>query len=411
MARGATIGAALLAGWLACMGPASAVAGRWELITGMRLKEEYNDNVYLLEQPLPGETITTMSADISAVRRDERTFFQMSGSLSAVGYSRSTGADSWDQEYRMSGSHSVTERLQLGGAAALIRDSRPDRDVESGGLVTSGLIRWQEQLSLNASYRNTPRTSSDLSYQLANQYYQGRETSDSLSHSVAVSVLHHLGWWLPNDTVSVEGNYGTTDYWTSTVASGQALAGYGFAIDELWRLSFGVGLDYSTTRFQEWRPAGLRTVPEFPFPVLVYALGDASSSELGWIARMLLDYHGEKVTASLQWGRDTYSSGEYGGLLSRDRILFRGERRLSEKATFSLLGEYIRFRSMDEDLVFAALDERTWRLGPGLRYRLGRDVDLAAEYAFTDRRNQVTGGESRQNKVSVTLSYDKDLLQ
>ncbi len=391
----------------------TAKAADWKLVSGLGLTEEYNDNILFQETPSALEMVTTLDGRLSAVKSTERGALKMSGSLSATEYSKSSSLNSWDQSYSLSVNRSLSERLQLGMSLGVVRDSRPDRYLNEGGLVTDTAVRWLEQTQLNASYAWSENTSSNISYAFSNQYFDGRDTGKSRSHGITMTTMFHPFWKPANSSIFTELRWGINDFFTSKVEEYTGVAGYGFSLSELWRLTLGGGLQYSrtTTKGQriEFRTNTLTSPPSLE--VVGRVPVDITGADRGWTSRMILDYHGEQVKATAQLYHDYYPASDYGSLAIRDRVVLKASQRLNVNMTVSLVSDYTRTQSIGNGHGSRGLDTRIWRLQPQLSYTLSKEVSLKVKYAYTNNLDRLTGIAEVQNRASVSLNFDRNLLE
>ncbi|MFW8602227.1 hypothetical protein ACOHYD_12205 [Desulfobacterota bacterium M19] len=397
---------------LSLLEPALAGAAEWKLVPDLGIKEEYNDNVLFVENPAGGEMITTLDGRLTAFRRTARSSVKMSGSLAAVRHAKSSYLDAWDQNYSLSLNRRMTERLQMGISTSVARDSRADRYLDEGGLVTDISNRWLEQVQLSSNYVWSEKTSSSFSYAFSNQHYQGRAQGASRSQEITVGTMFHPLWKPANSSVFTELKLGINDFSTSKVDEYSMALGYGYSVNELWRLTLGGGMQYSRTTM-EGRNVWFRldTTPTPHFVAVASIPVENSWSDIGWLTRIILDYHGERMKGSMRLSHDYYPASDYASLAVRDRVSLKADHRLNKKISVSLSGEYVHTRSVGGGLDSRVLNTIIWRLKPRFSYTPSKDVSLRVVYAYTSNLNRLTGIKEVQNRVNIAFNFNMNVLK
>ncbi len=397
---------------LSLLGPAMAGAAEWKLVPGLGIKEEYNDNVLFVENPAGGEMITTLDGRLTALRRTARSSVKMSGSLSVVRHAKSSYLDAWDQNYSLSLNRRMTERLQMGISTSVARDSRVDRYLDEGGLVTDTSNRWLEQVQLNGNYAWSENTSGSFSYTFSNQHYKGRDLGASRSQEITLGAMFHPLWKPANSSIFTELKLGINDFSTSKIDEYSLAVGCGYSVNELWRLTLGGGMQYSRTT-REGRNVGFRleTTPTPHFVAVTSIPVENSWSDIGWLTRIILDYHGERMKGSIRLSHDFYPASDYASLAVRDRVLVKADHSLNEKMSVSLSGEYTHTRSVGGGLDSRILNTIIWRLKPRFSYTLSKNVSLRAAYAYTSNLDRLTGIKEVQNRVNMALNFSMNVLK
>lgn len=300
----------------------------------------------------------------------------------------------------------------MGISTSVARDSRVDRYLDEGGLVTDISNRWLEQVQLNGNYSWSEKTSGSFSYTFSNQHYKGRDLGASRSQEITLGAMFHPLWKPANSSIFTELKLGTNDFSTSKIDDYSLVVGYGYSVNELWRLTLGGGMQYSRTT-REGLNVGFRleTVP-IPHFVAVTAIPVENSwSDIGWLTRIILDYHGERLKGSIRLSHDFYPASDYASLAVRDRVLVKADHSLNEKMSVSLSGEYTHTRSVGGGLDSRILNTIIWRLKPRFSYTLSKDVSLRAAYAYTSNLDRLTGIKEVQNRVNIALNFSMNMLK
>jgi uncharacterized protein (PEP-CTERM system associated) len=113
-----------------------ASAGEVQLIPFAEVLEQYNNNVFLTQENARSAVITTFSPGIALARINERIDASLSSGLSWSRYDDDVHLDSLDHSHKGALHYRVTERLGVSAGAEYTKDSRPERDLRTTGLVS-----------------------------------------------------------------------------------------------------------------------------------------------------------------------------------------------------------------------------------------------------------------------------------
>lgn len=386
--------AALLALLTALVAPAAPLgAAEFRLTPSLSLKEEYNDNIYLESADQKSDFVSTLTPGLELFRRSERLETQLSARLNGVVYARGNGPDALDQTYRGRVAFRPTPRLSLSADGGYTRDSQPDRDLETTGLVIKSKYRkrMDAQGALQATLSET--TEASLSYAFSQELYDDPATSDIRSHTATLVLIRDLSALLPLTKGRLIAGYATYDFDTSTVDNWSLMAGASRSLSELWSVQLDGG--------------GRRTRTENEYPA-AYG-GDESDSSWGWVAKLALTYSGELLSGNVSFSRDMTAASGRNGATERTSLTASARRRLSEELSANLSAGY--FINNSEGGGSDDGDEDSFNAGMGISWQLNLDTQLEAGYQYN--RVMYSGSQSDvdRHRLYLRLVLNWPLLQ
>lgn len=375
----------------------AALAGEFSLVPSLNLNGEYNDNILFAVAAPQSSFISTLSPHLTLNQRSERLSVLLDAGLSYLNYSARHDLDSLDQAYRGQFHYRLTPRLNLQASAGFDRDSRPDRFVETSGLVTT---RESDRQSYNGAFDMalTEKLSGQLAYVYQQVDYRGSSVSGEQLHSVTSGLLYDLSEVVPLLKLRTNLAYSNSGYTTATVENYSTTVGFSYPLHELWSIQADAGGRYTRSTFDK------------PVSNSVAAL-EQSSEDIGWVASMALTYRGELNSASLGVSRTVQNAAGRSSSTELTAVTAEVRHRFSYELSGSLSGGYYQNSSVSEQFSSQAIDETTYRIRPVLRYEFSRDLFLECSYEFGFVQNHETGSEARRNKANVRLSMKHALFE
>lgn len=369
---------------------ARTVAGEEvRLVPSLTLQEEYNDNIFFTATGEKRAFISSISPAVGLSGRSERLDARLTARLDGLLYEGNGSLNSIDQAYSGRLGYRLTEMVQVGMDGRFTRESRPDRSIESTGLVEA--IKSSRQFyGISGESVWSEKTMSSAAYSFERVDYDDREDLDSQSHTATLGLVHQLGFHLPG--LNGRGNLGFNRnlFSTTTVDSFSATIGASYALHELWSATADLGGRYtrSEVRVARLSPQGIENEEQ-------------TTNDTGWLANVALSYRGELSSGNLVFLRNVTVASGFGGAAERTALVLGLNRRLSFELSARISAGYYLNQSEQGEFSNQAIDETTFRINPSLRYEFSPELAVEASYQYTRISYSLSDREAGQNRFLI----------
>jgi len=385
--------------WILSAG--SACGATLELVPSVEVRQEYNDNIFLTETARIDDFITTVSPGFSLISGSESLQSGLSARVERILYGENSDLNAWDQNYRGWYGRRITPRLHLSAEGEYTRDSRPDRDLLTTGLVLSAVNRERRQLSLSGEYRFSERTQATLSYGFQENEYQSAAFTDSRSHSVNLGFSNRL---TPVTIGQLNFGYARHRFADSTVENYTATVGTTLEGSERWNLFFAVGGRLTRS---EWEVAQLEFVPPASFRLVTVEQRD---QDWGLVGRGGLSVQGELTRGTLTLSRDVMTASGRSGATERSALTLNLTRQVTPRLSGRLsAGAYLN-QSGRGEFATTPIDEKTFRVSPVIHYEFSKEMFVEGSYAFTRIEDKQADSNTEQSLWLLRFSFRHSLL-
>jgi hypothetical protein len=379
---------------LMLMGVAEVDADDFKLAPSFSLKQEYEDNVFFTASA-KSSFITTASAGVSLLESTERFSTRLNARLDGLIYSPLSDLNALEQRYAALGTYLLTPLLQMDARAAFSRESRPDRLIDSSGLVVSQKSSHQNY-GVTGRAIMTEKLSAELGYAYDWADYHDPNVSNVEGHSVKALAQYDLGGTVPNLKLRGRAGFDTYRYAASSVDNSTLTVGASYPFHELWLIEGDLGARLTQADFTEGPGASGNTSPV-----------RHSSEGAGWVSNVTASYRGEADTAALTLSRDVQNAAGRSGAVETMAVTLQLTRRFSYELTGSMAAGYYMNSSKGNDLASRPIDETTIRFNPSLTYELSPHAALELFYEFALVQNDQTRSEARSNKVFLGFTFQR----
>jgi hypothetical protein len=377
--------------------PLPVLADELKLVSGLAVKEEYNDNIFLATANRQSDFVTTLTPSLEISSSTEIRALGLSGGLNRLIYSNHGTLDSLDFYAQGGVNYQFHPRLSLSAAASYVRDSRPDR-IDQGGLtLKSGSDRQSYQLSGN--YAISEKSTSTVSYSFSREDFDNSKSVATMVHSVNIGQDFKLNRYL--EQAKLVGNFGYSRNLTdiSQVDNYTVTVGLNKNIHELWNVSLNVGGRYTNSEFD--------TVSGSPLRPLAVTVKD---EDLGWIGNLAVAYGDDSTNVSLALNHDvTTASGRSGTTERTGALVNMSERFTRELSGFAGLG-YSWNRSGQNQFSSQPIDEKSIMANGGLRYDFSDYITFEGNYRFNTIFYANSSTRANQNIFMLRLTLRRDLM-
>ena len=160
-----------LLGLLLLIAPFPAAADEFKLTPSIVVREEYNDNILFATRGAQRDFITVAAPALTLSNRSETTDLNLRAALANYHYARYSFLNAVDPTLQGRIRHRLTPRLAMSANAGYIRDSSPDRELETTGLVLNSVKRERFQGGFSSEYLLSEKTTTGLSYNFGRDRY------------------------------------------------------------------------------------------------------------------------------------------------------------------------------------------------------------------------------------------------
>ena len=378
---------------LAMMLPFGVKADDFKLTPSVGVKGEYNDNLFFDTSNEVDDTITTLFGGLALLNRTERLDLDLSARLDGVMYADNDELDDVDQFYNGRIGYRITERIRLGADGGYFVDSRPDRDIETTGIVFTGVKRKRWTGGVSGDFTLSEKSLTSMSYAYQQDKFDKPEYVDYEFHTANLGFTHDFSEVLPRviGRINAGCNYYNTD--DTDIENVYATVGFSRAVTELFNLLVDAGYRYAASEFK----VGLVTTD--------------TEYDSGFHGRIVLDYSGELTRADISASQRLEPASGNNGTSDRTSFVFNVRRRFAEKFSASLYATYYQNKADAGKLARVGIDEETVSIGPGLSYEIIDNLVLTASYTYTQVKYQISDTEAKRNRVYLRLSYGIPLFE
>ena len=407
--------------------PPCALAADHQLITSVAAIYEHNDNIFLDDDDEVSDNITTVAPKLEWVRNGERLTARADGRAEFYHYDENEEFDDTDQRYNASFDYRPTERWQVSAQGSYSDDNRPDRDIETTGLVLGNIRRKRSNAGASASYMLTEITSIGLYTDFSREDFDDPETSDRKDYTVVLFMSRSLDAWLARTTGRLNLRYshyafdreytlastqGPFDVTTTTgdeldVDSAALTAGTETALTEKLNLTWDVGARYSRSE-RVVEQTRTYVPPLISEPALTV---DDTYDSYGFVGSVSLGYQGERSHFDLLLSHDLAPISGSSGTANRTTARASAGLRILERLRVHCFLQWYLNVSDEDDATQDDIDEQTWNAGGGLHWELNDNFDLATDYVYTYRENREDNTTAQRSKVLVQLVASHDWLK
>ena len=250
--------------------PAFSWGNEFSLVPSLSVKEEYNSNILFSTNDKRTDFITTLSPGIEMVNNTERLNTDVLARLDRLEYVKNNNLSSTDQTYKGSLQYLVTPLLNVSAAAGYLRDSRPDRALETTGIVLLAVPRENITSSLSTNYQLTEKTLVGVAYAYNRDHFINQQSLDDISHNINAALIYDLGTYFPAVKGRINGGYSYFTFPGSNIGSTMATVGFSRDFNEVWSIQVDGGVQHtrSDIAIKQLEPV-IAYFPGIPIPFVI----------------------------------------------------------------------------------------------------------------------------------------------
>ena len=338
--------------------PRRATGGEHQVTPSAEVREEYNSNVFMASRDRLTSFVTHLAPGVEVARRNERLDAALSGRLDWIQYAGHRGLDSLDQFYQGRARYGLTPLLNVSAGAGYSRDSQPDRDLRTTGLVDLGgdriIARSHQAYSLAGDAALTEKTSGSLSWSFNKDLYADPRLIGTYAHGVQLGVNHDLQQLLENTRAKANVGYTGTHSVGANVENYTATIGLDRAFKETWSVNGDIG----------WR------------------FTRAQGNSQGWIGRVTFVRRGETDSEQLSFVRELSTASGRASTTLRNAVTMMLTREFTDRISGNIYAGFYRNMADRNHSAAPPLNETTVEVNPGVACMLSKDLSLGASYSY-----------------------------
>ncbi|MEW6219559.1 MAG: outer membrane beta-barrel protein [Thermodesulfobacteriota bacterium] len=363
--------------------------GRFTATPAVSFREEYNDNIFMDSTNLQDDVIITLSPGLTLVEQTERLEATLAGRLDLVDYAALDRLDAVDHDYSARTSYEVTPRCLVRAEAAYREDSRPDRDLETTGLILGTTSRERQTYTLGIDLAATELGTGSLTYTHNTVNFRETAASDYTSNSLMPAASIRLDKYLPRTTGETALAATFYDYPGIEIRNLSWTVGFSHELSERRRLAAAIGPRITETRIENIR---------------------LTEDNSGWVGRLIYSQWSEYAEVNLSLSQDiTSGSDVIAGATEQTALSADGRYHFGEDLWAGLTAAFHRNQSSANALSTGDIDRYTYRLRPRVSWDLSDTLSMDLSYVWVLHDNRDAGQESHRNQVLLRLHWQKSL--
>lgn len=360
-----------------------------QITASLGLQAEYNDNIFFSDTDELDDYISTISPQLRYTQDSARLNMELAGRIDSINYTDNDELNDIDQNISTVIRYRLDPRMSFAGEFDYFKDSRPDRDIETTGLLLSSNIRYSRTFTLTESYDHSEHTVSSLTYTFENQDFEDPELVDFDTHIARLAVSHNIHRFLPMTRARFNLGYIRYDYPELKVNYYSTTLGASHDITELCKLLVDFGTSYTRKKTEN------DTSPTIPI--------DESERESGFTGQFSLSYQGELTKSLLSFSHELSAASGRSAITERTSLIFDISRRLTSELRGSFKVRYYINQAEQGDLATEDIDTRTLSIIPGISYEITNDIFFEVFYNYSKIEDRQDDADANRNLFFMRL--------
>jgi len=375
------------------------MADEVHFVPSIAVIEEYNDNLFFDKEDAVEDWITTLIGGIAWSSRSERYELTLKGTVAPFFYQDQSDFDEVDLDCLAGFGYRLTPRWQLRTDGFFRIDNRPDRDLETSGLIFGSNERRSYHGQASTQYIVHENHTATLSYSYdQHDWKDGAQRQDYHGHALDFLYSYDIGRWFRATQLLLNAGYGRHEYDTSRIDAVYATFGMQRMLDEVLRLKVSGGARYMDSRFD----VGVVGPP----PATI----TETSQTWGGIGSIGIDYLGERTKCSLTLLHDLRTAGSRTGASDLTRLLLDLRYLIQEKFAIGLFTGYYLNRTDAGDYSTLEQEEDTFSVRPFLRWQIHRNFYIEGSYQYTRVADKETDVSIARHRALCQLRFEYDVM-
>ena len=362
--------------------PISSTAGMVELIPGLRLTAEYDDNIDYRQDSSDAEDDFSGSAipSLQLIYNTERFSLAGRGEIDFQKYLNETDFDRTNHLYEIQSEYQAHRRWRLSGDYSFRRDQTVDSQFEETGrsFQRRRAVRHDAQGSVQFALTELSDIGPSVLYRRAD--YSGRDNTDYDRYTVQLPYTKRFQ--NQRDTIRLTPGYTRYNSDDNEEADGYRLTLF-------WEHLLSETLIFDVTI------GGRYTDVETP--------DGESNSNYGAVGNIGLEKQGETFRGDIRYSRDLGVTAE-GEIVNVDRFTLNADQLLTERFGYRFTGNV--WHSTRENDNRPNDKTVSFEVTPALYYMLAENHSVELAYSYRNQRELDEPGNPTTQRNSVALSFN-----
>ncbi len=387
--------------------PSGVRADDFKLIPSLAVREEFNDNIFGSYSDTLDDFITTLYAGLVLIERTERLDLKLSGEIAPFFYAEYTDLNDTDQNYWGRIGYRISSELSVDAKALYDVSNRPDRDIETTGLLLSTERRKRQDYGLGLNYTFTEITAMALSVGYTRDKWDdvNLNRQDLKDYRAALNFTHNLGRWWHSTIGRLNMGLDRYEFETSDTYNAYATLGAQHWFSETINLLIDLGVRYTDADYLEPQ---LVFVPPFSYEVQAV---ETNNTSFGGVGQAILEIQKELTRGSVSIGHRIEPASGRGRTVQRTHAILNLRRRLAVRSAVALATGYYKNTAEGDEFSFRETDEDTFFIRPSIRWEFFEKFTLDAGYDFSYTDDRVENNDRRRNLIYLQVAYGLPLFE
>ena len=392
---------------LAMMLPAGAFGDDFQLIPSLTVRGEYNDNIFGSANDEESDFITTVSPGLELIESTQRLDLRAAAKISPFFYADNSDWNDVDQNYKGNLGYRISELTRIHANAAYDVSNRPDRDLETTGLVYSNDRRDRQDYGLGFDHSLSEKTALGFScgYFQENWKDVDSDQQDLDAYNAVLQFTHNISQWWHSTIGRLNFGFAQYGYDTSDIDYYFATIGFQHYFSETVNLIVDLGARYTKSDYS--RPQLVFIPPSS----LEMRMVETSDEDFGGIGKAILEIQSELTRGSLRISHDVTSAASRGSTVQRSEAVLNLRRKLAERSALSIATGYYKNKADSDEFSSDETDEDTLFFRTGIQWEIYEKFILEAGYRFSDTDDRVDDENTRRNLVYLQVSIGVPLFE
>ena len=403
-----------LSGWIGFTGMFlmwAVVSSVWAdeviLKPSIAVREEYNDNIFFDYEQGQEDYITTLMIGLDFRNRTERRDFKLNASMEPFFYQDNRDLDETNVNVLADLNYLLTPRLKTRLDGFYRIDNRPDRDIETTGLVFGSNERdsYHAAAAVDLALHEAHSVSLAYAYDQEDWRGDGPQRQDFEGHTLNLGYDYNMSRWLEATHLLLNVGLGRYNYETAQIENIFATVGIESMLNERFRFRVSGGARFSDAEYQVQR---LVLIPPATLALRTETLDNEAWDGIGNLG---LDYLGERTHCSLSLHHDLRTAGGSQGASNLTRLTLNLNYRLLEKLTIGLSGGYYLNKAEADEFAADEVEKHTISVRPLVRWEFLDHFNLEASYRYSRVKDEIADSTAERHMVYLQVGFGFDLLE
>jgi len=387
--------------------PSYAFSANFNLTPSLKVREEYNDNIFFEYADTVDDYITTVTAGLELMERTDQLDLSLKGSVSPYFYADNSEWDDVDQNYIGKIKYEVNSYLNVNADAGYNVSNRPDRDIDLTGLVQSNNRRKRQSYGLGADYELTQYSAMAVFFKYSKDEFDNGNilNQDQKDYRTGLNFVHDISQLWEETTGQFNIQFEKFDFETSDADNYFATIGIQHKFSSSVSLLIDGGVVYTDTDY-------LTTQRVFVPPAMTQTnIVEANNKSYSGSGQIVLDMQGEftRGSATLRYGI-TPASGR-GQTVQRTDGILNIRRELAEMLSVGISGGYYHNQADKDEYSANEIDEDAYYAQPTIKWEIFERFKLELGYRFTYIDDHAESNDRKQNMVYLQAGYELPLFE